>query len=300
MNVRESGLWPLLALLYAATFWGLIWWPARWLEQAGVAGIWQTFTAYGSALLAMVLARGFPREGLAREPLLVVVLVMASGWTNVAFLLAVIDGQVVRVMILFYLSPLWASLLGHWILGERLRPLTWLMLGLGLAGALVMLYRPGLWREPVGRGDWLALSAGFGFALTNVMIRRLHWLGDQIKTELAWVGVVLVSLAVILIWRIAPPSASWSGWLGAVALGVPGFLFSTLAVVYAVSRMPVQRSSVIMLFEIVVGALSAWLLAGEVLGLREWIGGVLIIAAGLLAVSLRERDLVTAERRHGS
>ncbi len=295
MNVEGRGPWPLLALLYAATFWGLIWWPARWLEQAGVVGIWQALVSYGAALLVMLLIRGFPLAGLAREPVSVLVLVLAAGWTNVAFLLAVIGDQVVRVLILFYLSPLWASLLGHWLLGERLRPVTWAMLALGLAGAVVMLYRPEVLRQPVGKGDWLALSAGFGFALTNVMTRRLRWVGDQTKTELAWLGVVLVALTVIAIEGVPPPQADWRGWAGAVALGVPGFLFSTLAVVYAVSRMPVQRSSVIMLFEVLVGAVSAWLLAGEVLGLREWIGGVMIIGAGLLAVHLHEEEVETRE-----
>ena len=295
MNVSHRGPWPLLALLYAATFWGLVWYPARWLEQAGVAGVWQTLVSYGSALAVMLLARGFPLRGLGRDPWAVGVLVLAAGWTNVAFLLAVIGDQVVRVLILFYLSPLWATLLGHWLLGERLRPLTWLALALGLGGAVVMLYRPDVLQQPVGRGDWLALSAGFAFAVTNVMTRRLQGLSDQVKTELAWLGVVLVSLAMLLLERDPLPRADWTGWAGAVALGVPGFLLSTLAVVYAVSRMPVQRSSVIMLFEVLVGALSAWWLAGETLGLREWLGGAMIIGGGLVAMSLDERRVLPQE-----
>ncbi|HHI75985.1 MAG TPA: DMT family transporter [Gammaproteobacteria bacterium] len=295
MNVSHRGPWPLLALLYAATFWGLVWYPARWLEQAGVAGVWQTLVSYGSALAVMLLARGFPLRGLGRDPWAVGVLVLAAGWTNVAFLLAVIGDQVVRVLILFYLSPLWATLLGHWLLGERLRPLTWLALALGLGGAVVMLYRPDVLQQPVGRGDWLALSAGFAFAVTNVMTRRLQGLSDQVKTELAWLGVVLVSLAMLLLEGDPLPRADWTGWAGAVALGVPGFLLSTLAVVYAVSRMPVQRSSVIMLFEVLVGALSAWWLAGETLGLREWLGGAMIIGGGLVAMSLDERRVLPQE-----
>ena len=295
MNVSHRGPWPLLALLYAATFWGLVWYPARWLEQAGVAGVWQTLVSYGSALAVMLLARGFPLRGLGRDPWAVGVLVLAAGWTNVAFLLAVIGDQVVRVLILFYLSPLWATLLGHWLLGERLRPLTWLALALGLGGAVVMLYRPDVLQQPVGRGDWLALSAGFAFAVTNVMTRRLQGLSDQVKTELAWLGVVLVSLAMLFLEGDPLPRADWTGWAGAVALGVPGFLLSTLAVVYAVSRMPVQRSSVIMLFEVLVGALSAWWLAGETLGLREWLGGAMIIGGGLVAMSLDERRVLPQE-----
>ncbi len=292
MNVRNGGLLPLLALLYAATFWGLIWYPARWLAEAGVAGLWQTLISYASALLVMTLARGYAWRRAATGGWPVLWLVLAAGWTNVAFLLAVIGDAVVRVLILFYLSPLWAVLLGRWLLGERIRPFTWAMLALGLAGAVVMLYRPDMLDDPPGSGDWLALTSGLAFALTNVMTRRLQGLSDVLKTQLSWSGVVLVSLLMLALTGESLPEVGWRGWAGAVALGVPGFLLSTLAVVYAVSRMPVQRSSVIMLFEIVVGALSAWWLAGEALDWREGLGGAMILGAGLMAVSLDEKKVV--------
>ncbi|BAN68660.1 DMT family transporter [endosymbiont of unidentified scaly snail isolate Monju] len=295
MNVHLFGLLPLLALLYAATFWGLIWYPVRWLAEAGVAGLWQTLISYACALLVMTLARGFASRDVPSGGWSVVWLVFAAGWTNVAFLLAVIDDQVVRVLILFYLSPLWAVLLARWLLGERIRTVTWFMLLLGLAGAVVMLYRPDIFSDPTTRGDWLALSAGLAFALTNVMIRRLGMLSDTLKTQLSWIGVVLVSLVLLALTGEPLPEAGWRGWVGAMALGVPGFLLSTFAVVYAVSRMPVQRSSVIMLFEIVVGALSAWWLAGETLGWQEGLGGLMIIGAGLVAISLDEKKVVEHE-----
>jgi len=65
---------------------------------------------------------------------------------------------------------------------------------------------------------------------------------------------------------------------------VGGFMLSTLAVVYGVTHMPVQRSAVIMLFELVVGAASAWLLASEIVSIQEWLGGVLILTAAVIAI----------------
>ncbi len=295
MNVHLFGLLPLLALLYAATFWGLIWYPVRWLAEAGIAGLWQILISYACALLVLILVRGVAWRRVRPGGWYAVWLVLAAGWTNIAFLLAVIGDQVVRVLILFYLSPLWAVLLARWLLGERIRTVTWFMLLLGLAGAVVMLYRPDMFGDPPSRGDWLALSAGLGFALTNVMIRRLRMLSDTLKTQLSWIGVVLVSLVMLVLTGEPLPEAGWRGWAGVVALGVPGFLLSTLAVVYGISRMPVQRSSVIMLFEIVVGALSAWWLAGETLGWQEGLGGLMIIGAGLVAASLDEKKVVEGE-----
>ena len=284
MNARENGPMPVAALLYAATFWGFVWYPARLLEQQGMVGTWQALLSYASALLVLLLLRGVRLRGLSSQPWDVLWLVLASGWTNVAFLLAVIADDVVRVLILFYLSPLWTVLLGRWLLGELIRPVTAAMLLLGLGGALVMLWHEQMLSQPLGSGDLLALSSGLAFALTNVMTRRLGHLGTVVKTQLAWLGVVLVAGLWIVLAGVPLPDATATAWGGAVALGLLGFMFSTLCVVYAVSRMPVQRSSIIMLFEIVVGALSAWLLVGETVSLREWIGGGMIVSAGLVAV----------------
>jgi len=95
---------------------------------------------------------------------------------------------------------------------------------------------------------------------------------------------VFVSVTMIMVLGEPMPDAPPIAWGGAIALGVFGFLLTTLFVVYAVSQMPVQRSSVIMLFEVVVGAVSAWWLANEQIDLQEWVGGALVLGGGLIAV----------------
>jgi drug/metabolite transporter (DMT)-like permease len=217
-------------------------------------------------------------------------LVIAAGWTNVAFVLAVLEGEVLRVLLLFYLSPIWTTLLGRWLLHEPLNWRTWLMLGLGVGGALVMLWDPAVGRVPLNRADLLAASAGLAFALNNVMTRRITGLGVRAKTHLAWLGVVIVSSGFVLVQSPELPQAPSVAWFGTMLLGVGGFMLSTLAVVYGVTHMPVQRSAVIMLFELVVGAVSAWLLAAEIVSMREWLGGALIMMAAVIAILQGERQ----------
>ena len=136
----------------------------------------------------------------------------------------------------------------------------------------------------MNKADLLAVSAGLAFAVNNVMTRRITGMGVRAKTQLAWIGVVVVSLMTIVATSPQVPQVSAVAWSAAVALGVCGFFLSTLAVVYGVTHMPVQRSAVIMLFELVVGAASAWWLAGEVVSAQEWVGGGLILAAALIAI----------------
>ena len=51
---------------------------------------------------------------------------------------------------------------------------------------------------------------------------------------------------------------------------------------YGLTKISANRAIVIYLFELVVTAISTWLLADEALSLKEWCGGAMIIAAALL------------------
>ncbi len=275
---------PVFALLFSAAYWGMVWYPLRLLEHAGLSGAWQTLVSYAAAVAVYLpLARG-RGHAWRTDPGGLLVLGLAAGWANLAFVLALLDGTVVRVILLFYLSPLWATLLARWLVGEAIYRRTWLTLPLGLLGAGLMLWDPAS-ELPVPRdtSDWLALSAGFGFALGNVQARRMQAVAVSTKTLAAWLGVVGLSILALL-WRAEGlPEVEPLAWPGAAALGVCGFLTATLATVYGVTHLPAQRSAVIMLFEILVGALTAWWWAGESLNAREWLGGAMIIAAGLVS-----------------
>jgi drug/metabolite transporter (DMT)-like permease len=288
MNAAQTRLGPTLGLLYGATFWGFVWYPSRLLESSGLAGTWLTLAAYGAAFVAFAPFARHSMEGLGRHTLDVALLVVAAGWTNTAFVLAVLEGEVVRVVLLFYLSPIWTVLLGRWLLAEALTWRTGLMLGLGLSGAFVMMWDPRIGRVPLSEADMLAMSAGAAFALNNVMTRRITGLGIRAKAHVAFLGVVLVSLGFILLGQMPMPDVGPTIWSAAMLLGLVGFLLSTLAVTYGVSHMPVQRSAVIMLFELIVGAWSAWWLAGERVSLGEWIGGGLILGAAVIAILQQE------------
>ena len=285
MKVAANGWLPVLALLAAASFWGAIWYPSRHLEAMNMAGVWQTLISYGAVFVLVGLFKGLPRLPQAdadRKYLLI--LFFAAGWTNVAFVLAVLTNEVVRVMIFFYLSPLWTILLGRWLLNEHLTGASKVALSVSLLGAVVMLWNESMLSTPIGKGDALALSAGLAFALTNVMTRRLQHCSTMLKTQATWMGVVVISIVMIMLLDEPMPDSPPIAWGGAIALGVFGFLLTTLFVVYAVSQMPVQRSSVIMLFEVIVGAASAWWLANEQIDLQEWVGGALVLGGGLIAV----------------
>jgi len=278
--ISENNL-AIASLLFSASLWGLIWYPLRLLNEAGMSGIWSSLVMYiaAAALTIPMVFKGRQANWQGDKSILLA-LALAAGVTNVAFVVALIQGEVMRVMLLFYLSPLWTVLFGRWWLKERLSRRAIIFFCVAMLGSVVMLWNPEMGKPwPRGLSDWLALLAGIAFSINNVIARKLSAQSLAIKTAATWWGVVFVSIAVILTTQAPLPNVPNSVWLGAWLLGWLGIVAMTVAVLYGLARMPVYRSSVIMLFELIVAAIAAWLLTDEAMTGQEWAGGVMILLA---------------------
>lgn len=285
MPAKPHSAWfPIVCLLLAATLWGIFWYPLRLLEENGIAGLWAAFFIFAGAMVVGLPFLWRYRQIIGAHYVYMLVLAAVSGWCNVTFFLAILEGNVVRVLVLFYLSPVWAVLLGRLLLGERLTPAAWLNLAVAIVGALIMLWEPGLnLPVPQSRSDWLAISSGFAFALANVLTRLRQDLPVTPKTVSTWYGGGLLALSWILLEGPVFPHSGPDTIAYAMLLGALGIVVMTLLVQYGVTHMPVHRSSVILLSELIAGAVSAQLLTNEAVRTNEWIGGALILLAGWLA-----------------
>lgn len=274
-------------LLFGAVCWGIIWYPYRIMAEAGVSGAASSFYTYliATAIASIYCAKHW--RGLLALPTTIIWLGLVAGWTNLAYVLAVIDGEVMRVMLLFYLSPLWTLILAHFWLKEKTQLAGYIAISISLIGAFIMLYEPSVSGLPLPRNtsEWLALSSGVGFSLTNVITRQSTHLSIRAKSFAVWVGVLLVSLLYVLLMQSDLPTPQFftlTHW--AVMLLIALLLMgATLLVQYGVTKMPATRASVLFLFELVVAAIGSYFLAHETMSINEWIGGGLIMAAAIFA-----------------
>lgn len=281
---------PVVSLLAGASLWGVVWYPYRLLGAAGLDGAWASALTYGVALLAgSALFLGHWRD-VARAPWACLAMGLAIGWSNLAYVIGVLEGEVMRVLLLFYLAPLWTVPLAHVLLGERLDRRGAVVMAIALAGAAVMLWHPDLGAPwPGSRAEWLGVAAGFFFALGNVLVRALADLRDTTKSLAIWAGVTAAALAYLPWAPVAAPAAmraaaaTWPVW---APLGL-ALVAMSLALQYGLTRVSANRAIVILLFELVVAAVAAYLLAGELLRPQDWVGGSLIVAASL-ASALRK------------
>ena len=288
-NKQNKNILAIFGLLFGATSWGVIWYPYRLMSEAGVSGVAASFYTYSIAVLLGILLYAKHWRGLASLPKSIIILSLIAGWSNLGYVMAVVHGEVMRVMLLFYLSPLWTLILAHYWLKEPISRIGIFAIVLSLFGAFIMLWQPGAWPLPNSTSDWLAISAGLCFALTNVITRKSHHLSLRAKSLAVWIGVVVMAL--ICLPFVQPvigeqfPNLSFfsvTQWLVMCLIAVL-LVAVTLAVQYSVTQMSATRASVIFLFELVVAAVASYYLAHEVMTWNEWLGGGLIIGAALIA-----------------
>lgn len=280
---------PALALTFNALIWGTSWWPLRELAQRGLHPLWATALIYGVAVAVILALRPNALGQLWRSPALWV-LMLAAGATNAAFNWAMVIGDVVRVVLLFYLMPLWTVLLARVLLHEPITRRAGVRVALALLGAAVVLWPPGSgWAGvpwPRALPDWLGVLGGATFALNNVMLRRESARPPQSLALAMFLGGALVSAllgAVLTSSTVAWPPPPQIGWTAIVLTLAAMFLAGNLALQFGAARLPANVTSVIMLTEVVFAAVSALALGGGALSAQLLIGGALILLAALLS-----------------
>lgn len=276
---------PVLALVLNAFVWGVSWWPFRVLQDHGVHPLWSTALIYVVALAGLLAVRPGAARGWLREPWLWLV-AAGAGMTNVGFNWAVTVGDVVRVVLLFYLMPAWSVLLAWWLLGERPRPVALLRMVLALAGVAIVLGggpSQAAWPWPQGLPDWLALAAGFSFALTTVLLRKLSATPTESRVLAMFGGGAVLAATVAALatsqGRIPGLPAPQAGWVIVALLLTAAFLAGNLALQYGAARLAAHTTALVMLSEVVFASLSSVALGAAALTPQVLLGGALIVGA---------------------
>ena len=195
--------------------------------------------------------------------------------------------EVVRAILLFYLTPIWSALLARLVLGEAITPVRWFSMALGLLGLVVILRSESALPLPANAGDWLALTAGVLWAVAAVALRRgpAHDAVDLTGLNFVW-SAIIAALFLYLSRGEGAPAPAMAAVLGTLPWLVPTLLVvlltGTYATMWATPKLNPAVVGLLFMTEISVGAVTAALWADEPFGARELAGVVLITGAGIL------------------
>lgn len=283
VNVRAAPApWlPVSLLVFSATMWGLTWWPLKQFAAAGLSGPLMSLASYGLVGLAGLPWLLREKRAWRGQVHFLLLLALFGGWSNASFVRALMLGDVVRVMLLFYLAPVWTVLGGRLFLGETISRRRLLTVLLAISGAFLVVGGMDALQTPPSFADVLALSAGLAFSANNLTTRAAQGIPMASKIIAVFVGCGVVSA-----FMAVQDGAALPVWSGELTLTLLGFSFGWLVLAtattqYGVTHIEAGRASIILIVELLAAVLSAIVIGGEHLAPSEWLGGALIAAAAL-------------------
>ncbi len=288
---------PLFAVATTAALWGAWWIPLRAFDARGLAGDWVT-VAFSSAAALIVLPVAILRwRRMAESAAALVLSGLLAGLSSAAYNHGVMTGDIVRVSLLFYLTPIWASLFGAACLGERLGLFRITSIALGFAGAAVVLRHESGLPIPELRAEWMGFAAGILWAAALTVFRKTHEVPAFEKTFATFIGSAAAASA-FAAFIPGTPTPGWTVTLSllpyVVALSLAWLIPMVLVELWASSRLDPGRVGVVLLMEVAVAAITATLIAGEAFEWRDAAGCLLVVGAGLVELRAHARETALA------
>jgi drug/metabolite transporter (DMT)-like permease len=268
--------------------WGFYWIPVRSLAGLGLAGAWGTVAITAAATLVLMPAILVRRQPFAGASPLALGSIALGGAAFALYSIGFVYGRVAIIILLYFLTPVWSTLIGRYVMGWHTPPLRILAIVVGLAGLGLMLSAGGQAPLPRSAGEWMGLIAGVLWSVATTGIRAKSSL-EPVAAAFVFALGALVAAAVLAPFLEPSPAGGTVAGLGtaaAVALGAGGLWWglSTIALLWATARLEPARVGILLMSEVVAGAASAAVIAGELLSPIELAGGALVLVAGLLEV----------------
>jgi drug/metabolite transporter (DMT)-like permease len=272
----------LLIIFLASSFWGVLWVPMRHIEAMGLSGLWVVVLFHFLPALAMLplIVRTAPSSRRDWGRAAVAGALMGAGFALYA--LGLVVASVTKTVILFYMTPIWSTVIAYFVLRERAGWGRWLAIAAALVGCALVtgVNRDELRFDPA---DLLGLLSGLFWALGSVMIRRYDGLNFVHVSFLQYLfGGIMALLAALY---LGDPLPQLNAFLQAIPpaflASVAVFLPSVLLIFRIMQYVSPGLVGILMLSEALVAAVSAAFWLGETLSSTQWIGVGAILTTGV-------------------
>jgi drug/metabolite transporter (DMT)-like permease len=287
------------ACLYAGAVWGLFWIPLRELEDAGFQGLWITVVYFLIPALCLIPVTIWRWKYVKRGGFQLQLTAIISGGALLLYSTSIVYTDVVRAILLFYLTPVWGIILGRIFLGDKISTPRVIAMILAIIGMLTIFGLGSKFPLPQNLGDWLGLCSGFMWAVAMVLINKNknHSTIELTVGFFQWSLILSLFAAVLL----SPDSLpSFDKIVQVIPLMLTFMVLLILPGTYASLWGPKYLNpgvvGLLFMTEIVVGAISVAILAGEPFGIRE-ITGVLFIAGASILEPLSQLRNVSIDHR---
>ncbi|MEP3276226.1 MAG: DMT family transporter [Stappiaceae bacterium] len=273
----SPGTGALVAVILSALLWGLYWVPIRVLEGYGLTGPWAGFSLSLAALVPALIVFCFaPHKKMQSSHILGAI---AVGVAISLYGISLSYTDVIRAVLLFYLAPVWSTLIECLFMGRRWTWRSVLALLVSFAG-IILICRGEVPLEGAGAlGDWMALAAGLAWSVgaATIFAQKNPSLPSLVATSMG-AAVLTSGLCVLLLSDFLSPISVISAQLIGVSFGFGAFyvLPVMLVTLWGALRFSPATMSFVLTAEIISGVGSGAIFLGEPFGWPESLGAILI------------------------
>ena len=278
-----------LIIVVSSCAWGLYWLPLRSIEQSGIVGSWSIVLVNACPLIILVPLIFFNLDKLKKypKPILFAGIMIGAAFTFYAN--GLVQTSVIRATLLFYLSPIWSTIIGIIWLNERLTIARVISIIVALIGLILLLYD---FRNQetamLNFGDFSSILSGLFWALGASILKKWSKLPIIPLTAIVYFSTTSLSiLLAIIVYKAPIPSLALIGqnfstaFIWSVIVLLPSFCF-----IFRISQILFPgRVGILMMSEVAVAVISAKiLLPEEQMVILQWIGASAILLAGVVEI----------------
>ena len=287
---------PNLTVIVSCLFWGSYWIPLRYIDSDSNGSLWPIFFSFLllSLLLLKPLVKTFYVIFYERNYFFFLGCLFAA--TGITFYSeSLLRGEIAKVVVLFYLCPIWGTIFAKIFLGNKLTLKRLLSIILGIIGLEIMVGIEKGIIFPTSVVEWIALSAGLSWAMGMTLFHLAKSTSGFEKTALTALIIPFVFLALCLVpdgRTLEMPNQLISVnviYLWMVLFAVVWLLPSILLTYFSVEILDPGRINILLAFEVAVGFISASLLTNEIIGPREYLGALFVMSACFVDVLIKSK-----------
>jgi drug/metabolite transporter (DMT)-like permease len=287
---------PNLTVIVSCFFWGSYWIPLRYIDSDSNGSLWPIFFSFLllSLLLLKPLVKTFYVIFYERNYFFFLGCLFAA--TGITFYSeSLLRGEIAKVVVLFYLCPIWGTIFAKIFLGNKLTLKRLLSIILGIIGLEIMVGIEKGIIFPTSVVEWIALSAGLSWAMGMTLFHLAKSTSGFEKTALTALIIPFVFLALCLVpdgRTLEMPNQLISVnviYLWMVLFAVVWLLPSILLTYFSVEILDPGRINILLAFEVAVGFISASLLTNEIIGPREYLGALFVVSACFVDVLIKSK-----------
>ena len=280
-----------IALAISAGAWDIYWLPQRILEEGGLTGGWGTISQMIIGVILLLPIAIWRKTKGKTTGLEIPLTGFLIGGGFICYALSFLLTDVVRALILFYMTPIWTTIFEILFLKKRPGLERVLTLSLALGGLWIVFSKQTVIPLPENSGDWLALAGGALFSAGLVRLELIKTDGVfPIIFSFFFFGTIFNIIAGFLLKEylgpVPPIEAFVSMALFLIIISVFYFIPTGIVIFWSPSKLGAGLCSILFLSEIVVGVITSSIFTNEPFGWREITGSSLIVIGGVLAVVL--------------